>query len=829
MRRALAFDVPLLAAVCLTFAHAQEADSMLERYARAEHANDNARLVAKQRVEPRWIGDSERFWYRNDVRGTREFVLVDPDTATRQAAFDHARLAAALGEKLGREVRADRLPFQEIRFEGDLSAVRFETGQRTWRLDLASYALVESPPPAEGAIQPPESPPETERTQARRDDVSPDGASEAFVRDGELWLRAGAGGGERRLGPPGEGLDPITAFWWSPDSRTLAAYRTHRGAHLSMPLIHVVPEQGVRPTPEEHEYDLPGDEEDTHELWLFDAATGEARRAATDPSDWWGPPAPRWSPDGSSFTIEQWYRGFQRLLLARVDARTGESRPIVDERSDTFIASMKRYVEYLDETHEVLWSSERDGWNHLYLYDAETGALKRQVTNGEWVVLEVVELDRASRTVLLKGGGREPGQSPYHAHWYRVGLDDGHVVRLTEGDGTHEVRFSPSKHYLIDRWSRVDLPPVNDLRRADDGSLVCHLEQADASELLATGWQMPEPFVAKGRDGTTDIWGTVYRPSRLDESKAYPVLELIYAGPQGSSIPVAFSPSAPDYTELGLIVVQIDGMGMSNRSKAFHDVCWHNLGDGGFPDRILWMQALHAKYPYIDIERVGITGHSAGGYNAARAVIAFGDFYDAAIACAGNHDHRTDKTWWNEQWMGYPLGPWYEEQSNVAQAAKLTGKLMLIHGMLDHNVNPYASTMQLVDALIAANKDFDLLLLPRDDHGFSGTYAKRRMWDWFTEHLLGETPPREYVFASGSDAGAEANVTVRNTLDVTVQVLWVSFDGELRKYHDLAPGQEIVQHTFVGHEWEAQVDGVTVDHYVASRTDATWEIRTAAP
>jgi dipeptidyl-peptidase 4 len=808
-------------------AYAQPPD-MLARYQAAEAAGspEHGRLVYKARVEPRWIGAGDRFWYRNDVRGTKEFILVDPAEGTRGPVFDHARLAEALSAKLGRTIDATRLPFQEIGFSEDGASLSFRTGTRQWVLALADYTLDEAPA---SATQPPAEPPKADslavEQQPSEPGLSPDGKWVAFVKESNVWVRSKSTGEESALTTNGAPGNAYGAFFWSPDSRRLVAYRTEPGDHLKMPLIHIVPEQGVRPTVEMQEYELPGDKLDKHEMWLVDVETRQSLRAETDPVDWGGPPEPRWAADGRTFTIVQEYRGYQRVLLAEVDAGTGKVRPIIDERSETFISPMNRFLEYLDDTGEILWASERDGWNHLYLYDARTGAVKRQVTSGEWTVREVVSVDREHRTVLLRAGGREPGQSPYNLHWYRVGLDDGTLVRLTEGDGTHDVRFTPSGEYLLATYSRVDLPPVTELRRAADGSLVTVLERADAADLLATGWTMPEPFHAKGRDGKTDIWGVIYRPSHLDPAARYPVLELIYAGPQDPQVPVRFSPTVPEYTELGLIVVQLDGMGMPGRSKAFHDVCWHNLGDSGFPDRILWMQAAAERYPYIDTTRVGITGHSAGGYNAARALLAFGDFYKVGIACAGNHDHRTDKVWWNELWMGYPVGPWYEEQSNVTNAGNLTGKLMLIHGALDHNVNAYGATMQLADALIRANKDFDLIILPRDDHGFSGTYAKRRMWDYFTVNLLGATPPKEYAFGGGQDAGASCTITVRNTLSVPVEVCWLSFDGSLTKYHDLAPGAEVQQHTYVGHQWEAQVDGVTVSSYTASLKEPVWEVK----
>ncbi|MBC7856312.1 MAG: prolyl oligopeptidase family serine peptidase, partial [Pirellulaceae bacterium] len=330
-------------------------------------------------------------------------------------------------------------------------------------------------------------------------------------------------------------------------------------------------------------------------------------------------------------------------------------------------------------------------------------------------------------------------------HHCRVNFDGSNLVILTAGNGSHEIEYSPDGKYLMDNYSRVDQPPMSELRKAEDGSLVCKLEEADGSKLLETGWKAPERFSAKARDGATEIYGVIYRPTNFDPAKKYPVIEAIYAGPQGSFVPKKFAAfhQTQAMAELGFVVVQIDGMGTSNRSKAFHDVCYKNLGDSGLPDRILWMKAAAQKNPQLDITRVGIYGGSAGGQSATRAVLAHGDFYKAAVSDCGCHDNRMDKIWWNELWMGYPIGPHYAEQSNVTQAHKLIGKLMLIVGELDRNVDP-ASTMQVANALIRANKDFDLIIIPGAGHGAGGgPYGQRRMRDFFVRHLLGIEPRRE--------------------------------------------------------------------------------------
>jgi dipeptidyl aminopeptidase/acylaminoacyl peptidase len=356
----------------------------------------------------------------------------------------------------------------------------------------------------------------------------------------------------------------------------------------------------------------------------------------------------------------------------------------------------------------------------------------------------VDRVDERARRVWFRAGGIVPGQDPYYVHHCRVNFDGTGLVVLTAGDGTHRIEWSPDRHCFIDTWSRVDLAPVSELRDAE-GQLVCELERADASALDATGWKAPERFVAKGRDGTTDIYGVIFRPTSFDPAKSYPIVENIYAGPHDFFVPKAFRETyqEQEIAELGFIVVKIDGMGTNHRSKKFHDVCWKNLGDSGFPDRISWIKSAAAKYPQMDLARVGIYGGSAGGQSALRGMLAYGDFYKVAVADCGCHDNRMDKIWWNEAWMGWPVGPEFAEQSNVTCAKNLQGELLLTVGELDHNVDP-ASTMQVVNALIKADKDFDLLVIPGSDHGAAESpYGKRRRADFFVRHLLGVEPRRE--------------------------------------------------------------------------------------
>jgi dipeptidyl aminopeptidase/acylaminoacyl peptidase len=536
---------------------------------------------------------------------------------------------------------------------------------------------------------------------------------------------------------------------WAPDSQGLAAWRIRPGERKEVYLIETSPPGGGRAVLHRRPYALPGDKLTTWELSVFDIANRKQVKPEVDRFDHeWEPPRIRWRRDGRHFTYEKEDRGHQRFRIIEVDSRSGARRNLLDEKTETFLWTAHtenlniRYVNWLEKTDEMIYVSERDGWRHLYLVDTREGAIKNQITKGEYVVRGLDRIDEENRQIWFRASGRDPGQNPYFIHYYRVNFDGTGLLPLTEANGNHSAQFSPDQKYLIDTYSRVEMPPVHELRRASDGTLVCQFEQADISELKARGWQAPEVFAAKGRDGKTDIWGILCRPRNLDPNKKYPVLEDIYAGPQSSYVPKSFTGSSrfSALTDLGFIVVQIDGMGTADRSKAFHDVCWKNLKDAGFPDRILWHKAAAAKYPYYDLSRVGIYGTSAGGQSAAGALLFHPEFYKAAVANSGCHDNRMDKASWNEQWMGYPVGPQYGESSNIENAAKLQGHLMLVVGEMDDNVPP-ESTYRFVDALIRAGKDFDLLAVPNGGHGAGGAYGQRRLQDFFLRHLQAIEPP----------------------------------------------------------------------------------------
>jgi|SRR5262245_2632426 len=712
--------------------------------------------VPRGQVTPHWFADDTRFWYRNTLKGgAKEFVLVDAEAGKKGPAFDHTKLAQALSKAANGEYKPDRLPFDEIEFANGAKTLRFEAAGKAWTCDLTSYECTavgpatRRPPAKEPDIPPrkggaPAGRPDPDRP---RDAPSPDGQWVAFVKDHNVFLRPTNGGDSIQLSKSGVEGNSFAMLAWSADSKAVVAFRVERGENKEVHLLESSPEGGGRAKLTTRPYPLPGDKFTAYEPWVFGLDNKTATKVETDRIDL-GRPRVRWSKDGRHFTYEKVDRGHQRFRLVEVDALTGAARNLIDEKTDTFIWTAHAEnvnippVTWLQKTDELIHASEKDGWRHLYLIDAKTGSLKSQITKGEYVVRGIDRIDEDKRLVWFRASGKNADQDPYFVHHYRVDFDGANLIPLTEGNGTHTVQYSPARKYLVDTCSRVDMPPVHELRRCSDGKLVCKLEEVDVAEVKATGWDPPEVFVAKGRDGTTDIWGIICRPRNFDPNKKYPVIEQIYAGPQGSFVPKSFSPGRrfSNLTDLGFIVVQIDGMGTANRSKKFHDVCWKNLKDAGFPDRILWHQAVAKKYPYYDITRVGIFGGSAGGQNATAGVLFHPDFYKVAVSGCGCHDNRMDKASWNEQWMGFPVGPQYSASSNIDNAHRLKGKLLLIVGEMDNNVPP-ESTYRLCDALIKAGKDFDFVMVPGAGHGMGGNYGQRKLQDFFVKHLQGTDPP----------------------------------------------------------------------------------------
>jgi dipeptidyl aminopeptidase/acylaminoacyl peptidase len=757
--------VPSAALALCLLASPSAAQVTLTDYQRAQALRQQYEAAAVFVPEPAtWIGTTHKFYYRRSLATGFEFVTVDADTLEKTPSFDHARLADALSRAAGRTFSGTRLPFQGFTFNDALSAIELTIDGARWTCTLADYVCrtPELPPPGEirrgisGPVR-------GDLSQApARPRMSPDGKWMAFIDNYNVAIRPF--GGDKRTplstdGSEGNYYDGAT-ITWSPDSSKVVAYRVRPGYRRLVHYVSSSPEDQVQPEHWAMQYAKPGDVLDHEQPVLFDIRS--QKQVTIDARLFPNPyelSEPVWRKDSRGFTFEYNQRGHQVYRVIEVDGQTGQARAVISEEPKTFfyynrsaatLQAGKRYRYDLSDGKELVWMSERDGWNHLYLIDGATGAVKTQTTKGAWPVRHVVKIDEEKRQLWFSAGGMTTGKDPYFQHYYRINLDGTGLTPITTADANHTVEFSSDMTLFVDHYSRVDLPSALELGRieaAGAGAQRTAIERGDISALVALGWKAPEVFVAKGRDGVTDIWGLVWKPRDFDPSRKYPVVEYIYAGPHGTHTPKSFSPvtGMQAQAELGFIVVQMDGMGTSNRSKAFHDVAWQKLKDAGFPDRIRWHQAFAAKNPWYDITRVGIYGGSAGGQNSMGALLFHPEFYKVAVSYAGCHDNRMDKIWWNEQWMGWPIGPQYAASSNVDHAARLQGKVLLIVGELDTNVDP-SSTLQVVNALLKANKNFDFLLIPGGEHnagrgGEYGEYGERKRFDFFVRHLMGQHPP----------------------------------------------------------------------------------------
>ncbi|MCK3684831.1 S9 family peptidase [Maribellus sp. YY47] len=723
---------------------AATAQITIEQYQKADSVLKLADLVYNQVQRVDWIDSTNTLWYSIKTREGTEYKFVDAEKQSQTLAFDTQKLVDALNGQLDKKVTHKSLQLRNLKFDREKQSIQFVYENARWTCNLNDYTL------SKDSVWEPRKQRDgywgRPFNELEGDPVdSPDKAWTAFIKNFNVYVKNNKGE-EHQLsydGAPGEYYSSY--FSWSPDAKKLAVNKVRKNEDRFIYFIESSPDSQLQPILQKRYYLKPGDDLPVKHPALFDIES--LKQIPVDTHDFenqYELSNPKWNKNSLTFTFEYNQRGHQVYKVASVDAESGKVKVIINENSPTFIDySGKRFRYDLEESKEIIWASERDGWNHLYLYNSETGEVKNQITAGEWVVRQVLHVDEKNRVVYFYGAGKNEGEDPYFLHCYKVNFDGSNLLDLTPEKMNHDVTFAENYDYFTDTYSTVQTPPVTVLRSAVDGKVLLELEKTDIADLLDKGWIAPESFVAKARDGKTDIWGNIYRPTHFNKNKTYPVIEYIYAGPQGAFAQKSFNPVSYAYSslaELGFIIVQMDGMGTSYRSKAFHDVCWKNLKDAGFPDRILWMQAAAKKYKYMDITRVGIFGGSAGGQNALAGLLFHPEFYKAGVASCGCHDNRMDKMWWNEQWMGYPIGPEYAECSNVDNAGNLQGKLMLIVGEMDDNVDP-ASTMQVADALIKAKKDFELVVLPGTNHTLGGTYGEQKRRDFFVRNLLDKKTP----------------------------------------------------------------------------------------
>ncbi len=784
----LPWFVLLLTGLAATFASAQQPASgprtlTAADYARAERfLGSNLSPLVYHNVRPTWLAD-DRFWYRDPKPEGSEFVLVDAVRGTHGPAFDHARLAAALSAAAGRTYDALHLPFNDFEFAPGEKAISFNVRRQRWKCDLVANTCVSEGPPEASTTAPPSERENRGAFAARNAVFSPDGKHAVFIRDWNLWMRDVASGKESQLTRDGVkdfGYATDNAGWvrsdraivrWSPDSKKIATFQQDQ---RNVGEMYLVDTRVGHPKLDAWKYPLPGDAVVTMiERVIIDVDAPRVIRLQMPPDQHRGSLCDhlicrgnewddvQWSPDSTRLAFVSTSRDHKREQLRVADAATGAIREVFEETSPTYYESGNGRVNwrYLPVSKEFIWYSERDNWGHLYLYDLQTGKLKQQITSGNWAVSELLHVDEKNRQVYFLGVGREPGRDPYFSHLYRVGFDGKNLTLLTPEDANHDVTMSSSGHFFVDSYSKRDVPATAVLRD-NNGKMLSTIATTDITRVLATGWKPPTPFTVKARDGQTDLYGLMYKPTNFDPAKRYPIINHIYPGPQGGSVGGrAFTVGRGDtqsLAELGFIVIELDGMGNPFRSKKFHDAYYANMGDNTLPDQVAGMKELAARYPWIDLDRAGIYGHSGGGFATADAMFRYPDFFKVGISEAGNHDNRSYEDDWAEKWQGLLERKAdgttnYDDQANQNIAKNLKGHLLLAHGTLDDNVPPY-NTLLVVNELIKANKDFDLLLLPNRRHGFGNEpYMVRRRWDYFVRWLLGAEPPQGYQIKPSAD------------------------------------------------------------------------------
>ncbi|HEV8274042.1 MAG TPA: DPP IV N-terminal domain-containing protein [Chitinophagaceae bacterium] len=768
-----------IATSIIYLSHAQDALTVKDyENAESKMGYNTQKYVDRGNVNPTWI-PGDKFWYRVLTPTGSEFVLVDAVKGTRSVAFDHEKLAASLSSATSKKYTGSMLPFQVINYSADGKSITFRSDGKQWKYDLQNFSLVAD---TTKLLENAQRSGGFGRGNRGLEVLSPDRTKAAFIKDYNLWVRDTKTNEQKQLTTDGVkdfGYATDNAGWtnsdgailrWSPDSKKIATFKQDQRNVGDMYLSST---NVGHPTLRSWKYPLPGDKEipmisrcvinvDDAKVVMFNIPPDPHRASLSDDISSSGTfDDIDWNPDGTEVAFLSTSRDHKQEKFRVANALTGEVRDVFEEVVPTQYESGWGAINwrYLPKTKEIIWFSERDDWGHLYLYDATTGKVKNQITKGNWVVTRLVRVDEKNRLLYFMASGTQ-AENPYFSQFYKIGFDGKNLALLTPGAGTHSVSFSPSENYFIDTYSKPDVPSVTVLRDVN-GKQIAELEKTDISRLKTAGWKPPTPFSVKAADGKTDVYGLMFTPTNLDVNRKYPVVDYIYPGPQGGSVGSwGFSAARGDHqalAELGFVVVLIEGTGNPNRSKSFHDKYWPDMSTNTLPDQVAGIRQLSQRYSYIDTTKVGIWGHSGGGFATAAAMFRYPDFFKVGISESGNHDNRNYEDDWGERYIGLltknPDGTDnYTAQANQTYAKNLKGKLMLAHGMMDNNVPPY-NTMLVVEALTKANKDYDLVIFPNAGHGYGtdSPYMMRRRWDYFVKNLLGKEPPPNYQLQTKTD------------------------------------------------------------------------------
>lgn len=729
-----------------------------ETYHRAEYflSNSIQKEVYHLEVIPNWLEGKTKFWHQAYTENGKRFFLTDIEAKTTKEAFDHALLAKLLSEKTGEEISDKDLPINRIQIKQD-GSISFNWKNQDWTLSGDQLDSKRSNAP-----------------RNRDSSISPDGKWRAFTRNFNLFVENLETGEETQLSHDGKKDYEYASFWgwsdmiygengerpfhfsinWSPDSKKIQAQIVDLRLAEKMLLLDNSQDDKFRPQLQGYYRASPGDTTVvTYIPVLFDLESKDMHKFTELSLPHFIGMYFNWDSSSEHLYGTYLHRGIKAFDLIEIDANTKEIRKVYSESSPTHVNN-NNIFRRLDNGQFIL-GTEKSGWNQLYLMDWKSGKLINNITDGEFVVKNVLYLDEDNGILYFEAAGKEKDVNPYYSFVYKVNLDGTGLTLLTPENSFHEVSYSPGSKYFVDNYSTVDTPTVSVVRELETGKIVYEVSKADISNLLNRGYQSPKQFTATAKDGKTTIYGIYYLPTTFSPKKKYPIVDYTYTGPHIDITPKTFKAGLiglqQPMAELGFVVVTVDGLGTHGRGKAFNDVSYNNLGDGT-TDHVLAIKELAAKNKFMDIDKVGVFGHSAGGYDAGRAMLLHPDFYKVGVASAGDHDHRMEKAWWPEMYMGYPVGDFYHDQSNITNAANLKGHLLLAHGGIDENVNPSA-TFKFAEALINAGKDFDLFIWPSRNHSFgrtNGDYFTKKRWDYFIEHLMGEKPLRHYQIQTGN-------------------------------------------------------------------------------
>jgi dipeptidyl-peptidase 4 len=741
--------VLLFTALCSTKLQAQQiSHSDYERAVSLLWQNVNNKKAFHLNLRPNWFADSTGFWYQQQSKAGITYMKVEFARMQKEQLFDHARLATLMSKELNDSINAAQLPISALEYVNK-STLKFRAKNENYTLDLQNYTLSEQ-----------------EEKRGERDplqSLSPDGQWLAFSKKYNLYVRNTKSGEERQLSTRGEKNYEYASYYgwgdimegeggerpprfsvnWSPDSKWIFTNICDLRSANKMYLLDWSVDTLYRPRLLSYYRGSPGDTGMVYMIpVLFDVESGKEIKPDLPRNTHINAVNVRWSKTGDKLFANYATRGFQNHYLQVLDMKSMQLQTLIHEQSKTNIDNFNYWL--LESQNKILFSSERSGWKQLYTLDLKSKVIT-QLALGNYYVDNVVHIDEQVGFVYFTASGREAGRNPYHQHLYRAAINKKEVKLLTPENFNHEIDFAPGSKYVVDNYSTAQIPTTSVLRDTKTGKVLLELSQAEISDLLAMNWQAPETFTAIARDGKTEIYGAMWKPTNFDPNKKYPVIDHSYTGPHTQMFPRNFSRvlsvNNQALAELGFVVVMVDGLGSSGRSKAFHDVSYKNMGFS-LKDHVLAIQQLAARYSWIDADRVGIFGHSAGGYDAGHALLQFPDFYKVGVASSADHDHRMEKAWWPEMYMGWPVDSAYHNQSNITMAGNLKGKLLLVHGGIDENVNPSA-TFKLAEYLVLADKEFDLLIFPSQRHGYGGKhgdYFLKKRWNYFVEHLLGAKP-----------------------------------------------------------------------------------------